>query len=83
MCETVKYHHFINHLKQRLVIILDHNIPNGIDPCQSDIHLLRELYTLYDEGSIDTYTEVEVRVQAEQVSLFEQTLTPEQRKRLV
>ena len=50
--------------------MLDHNIPNGIDPCTSDVALLRELYTLYDKEAVDTYSDVELTIMAEQIALF-------------
>jgi len=70
MCAPEGFYYFINHIKQRLVVLLDYNIQNGLDPCQSDIFLLRELYDLYDKGSIDTYSDTEVKVIIEQTSLF-------------
>ena len=64
------FHYFLNHIKQRLIIILDHNIRNGLDPCPSDIILLRELYNTYDEGGVDTFSNVEIKVETVQTSLF-------------
>jgi len=64
------FHYFINHLKQRLVIMLDHNIRNGIDPCDSDVVILRELYELYDKDVIDTFSDTEVVIKADQQRLF-------------
>ena len=65
------FHYFINHLKERLVIILDYNVENGIDPCETDLTLLRELCDMYDKEVIDTYSEEVVSIIAEQRSLFE------------
>ena len=73
MCAPEGFHYFTNHIKQRLVIILDHNIRSGLDPCPSDILLLRELYDLYDKGSIDTFSEVDVKIETVQTSLFDET----------
>ena len=70
MCAPEGFHYFINHIKQRLVIVLDHNIRNGLDPCPSDITLLRELYDLFDRGSIDTFSDTEVVVDIVQLPLF-------------
>lgn len=72
MCAPEGFHYFVNHVKQRLVVILDYNIRNGLDPCQTDILLLRELYDLYDKGSIETYSDAEVAVSIEQLSFFGQ-----------
>jgi hypothetical protein len=72
MCAPEGFHYFINHVKQRLVVILDYNIRNGLDPCQSDISLLRELYDLFDKGSIDTFSQTEVAVTIQQLSFFGQ-----------
>lgn len=74
MCAPEGFHYFINHVKQRLVVILDYNIRNGLDPCQTDIHLLRELYDIYDDGSIDTFSETEPTIHVEQIGLFGQTV---------
>jgi hypothetical protein len=70
MCQPEGFHYFLNHIKQRLIIILDHNVRNGIDPCQADVALMRELYDLYDKGAVDTYTDSEVTVKVEQRNLF-------------
>lgn len=70
MCQPEGFHYFINHIKQRLVVMIDHNIPNGIDPCNSDITLLRELYDIYDKGAVDTYRETDIIVKVEQQKLF-------------
>jgi len=72
MCAPEGFHYFLNHVKQRLVVILDYNIRNGLDPCQTDILLLRELYDLFDIGSIDTFSQTEVAVTIEQLSFFGQ-----------
>jgi len=74
MCAPEGFHYFINHIKQRLVIVLDHNIRNGLDPCPSDITLLRELYDLFDRGSIDTFSDTEVVVDTVQLPLFADSL---------
>lgn len=74
MCAPEGFHYFINHVKQRLVVILDYNIRNGLDPCQTDILLLRELYNIYDDGSIDTFSETEPTIHVEQIGLFGQTV---------
>jgi len=70
MCTPEGFHYFANHFKQRLIIILDHNIPNGLDPCETDAILLRELYNIYVKGSIDTFSDTEVTIVAEQLSLY-------------
>lgn len=64
------FHYFINHIKQRLIIILDHNTRSGLDPCPSDILLLRELFETYENGAIDTFSDVEVNVDTVQQRLF-------------
>ena len=74
MCAPEGFHYFTNHIKQRLVIVLDHNIRNGLDPCPSDITLLRELYDLFDRGSIDTFSDTEVVVDTVQLPLFADSL---------
>lgn len=74
MCAPEGFHYFINHVKQRLVVILDYNIRNGLDPCQTDILLLRELYNIYDDGSIDTFSETEPTIHVEQIGLFGHTV---------
>ena len=71
MCSPEGFHYFLNHLKERLVIILDYNINNEIDICENDRSLLRELYNLYDKDSIDTFSDIEVRLTVEQRSLFD------------
>jgi len=71
MCSPEGFHYFLNHLKERLVIILDYNIDNEIDICENDRSLLRELYNLYDKDSIDTFSDIEVRLTVEQRSLFD------------
>lgn len=72
MCTPEGFHYFINHVKQRLIIILDHNIPNGIDHCELDTILLRELYDIYDKGAVDTFSDTEVTIQPEQLFLYGQ-----------
>jgi hypothetical protein len=70
MCAPEGFHYWLNHVKQRLIIVLDHNIRNGLDPCPSDIILLRELYNVYDNGAVDTYSDSEIRIDVIQKSLF-------------
>jgi DNA repair protein RadC len=71
MCQKEGFHYFLNHVKQRLVIIMDHNIPSGVDPCQSDIDLMRSLYNVYETGEVDTYSDVKVEVDVKQSRLWE------------
>ena len=46
---------FINYLtkvSERLIIILQYNTSQRLDPCESDIHLLQELYQMYDKTTL-------------------------------
>jgi len=42
----------LNKLKERLVILLDHNVNSGVDPSEDDIFLLRELCGFIDRSSV-------------------------------
>jgi hypothetical protein len=43
---------FLTKLNERLIIILQYNTSQRIDPCESDIHLLQELYQMYDKTTL-------------------------------
>jgi len=42
---------------ERLTIMFDHNLRNKVDPCESDVMLLEDLYRWYDTSSLD-FTEL-------------------------
>ena len=71
MCSPEGFHYFLNHVKQRLVVILDHNIPNGLETNQRDMDLLQELYAVYDNGAVDTYRDTDIIVEVTQKTLFD------------
>lgn len=52
---TQEYDSFINFLtkvNERLVIILQYNTSQRVDPCETDIHLMQELYEMYDKTTL-------------------------------
>jgi len=44
--------HNAKKLSERLIVIFQHNMAQGIDPCESDILLIEELMEFFDRSSL-------------------------------
>ena len=44
--------HNANKLNERLIVIFQHNLAQGLDPCESDILLIEELIEFFDKSSL-------------------------------
>jgi len=51
--ETIEFITFLHKLKERLIIMLDFNTQNGVDPVDEDIKLLHELYDTYVKSDVN------------------------------
>jgi len=56
MKENEANHHGLKKLLERLIIILDINIPNGIPLIETDRDILQALYPLIYNGSLEWLT---------------------------
>ena len=50
--ESKEFFSFLEKLSERLIIIVHHNPAQGVDPCETDVQLLEELYGFYEKTSV-------------------------------
>ena len=75
MTDNEQFTHFLLKVKERIIIIFDHNIPNGKPLIESDVEFLYVMYKLYYNGDLEKLSKEPLSSEsAKQPELFTTTL---------